>query len=339
MSKIRKALIYLLLLLNLGIIVYYWLKASPGLLLDSSSALSGLGRLFGLLAAFFTLTQIVLIGRSPWIEKLFGLDKLTNIHRLNGYLVFFLIILHPVLLVISASSFTQLNFFYQFGQFLETKSLLLAAIATAIFIAIVFLSIYIVRSKMRYETWYYIHLLTYIAIALAFFHQVEFGTTITSSDLFQKYWYALYIFSFGSLIIFHWLMPYINFARFNFRISQIVAETENANSVVISGKNLSNWPGRPGQFITIRFLAKGFWWQSHPFSLSTKPDGQKIRITIKALGDFTKQIPKLKAGTRVIIGGPFGTFTSAEAGTKYLFIAGGVGITPIRSLIEEVAPN
>ncbi len=339
MSKIRKALIYLLLITNLGVILYFWFQASPELFANVGLFARALGRLIGLMAAFFTLIQIVLIGRAPWIEKLFGLDKLTNIHRLNGYLVFFLIILHPVIIIASTAAVTKLDFFRQFGQFLETNSLILAAIATAIFIAIVFLSIYIVRSKMRYETWYYIHLLTYLAIAFAFFHQVELGTTISGSTVFQNYWYALYLFAFGNLIFSHWLTPYVNFARFHFLVTAIIPETNNVNSVIISAKNLSKWHARPGQFVTLRFLAKGFWWQSHPFSLSAIPNNNQLRITIKALGDFTSKIPNLKAGTKVIIGGPFGTFTSDKGAKKYLFIAGSVGITPIRSLIEEVAPK
>lgn len=85
------------------------------------------------------------------------------------------------------------------------------------------------------------------------------------------------------------------------------------------------------------FLQKGFWWQSHPFSLSIFPEGKELRISVKALGDFTEQIPKLKVGTRVLIDGPYGIFTKdVSEKEKSLFLAGGIGITPARSLIEEL---
>jgi len=70
------------------------------------------------------------------------------------------------------------------------------------------------------------------------------------------------------------------------------------------------------------------------------PKDNLIRVTIKNVGDFTSEIATLKTGTPILLDGPLGTFTSKQATkNKYLFIAGGVGITPIRALIEELAPQ
>lgn len=88
----------------------------------------------------------------------------------------------------------------------------------------------------------------------------------------------------------------------------------------------------------VRFLTKGLGWQEHPFSLSMLPNSKHIRLTIRALGDFTNQVPNIKKGTKVIISGPHGAFTHDKQVTdKVVYIAGGIGITPIRSLIEERA--
>jgi predicted ferric reductase len=95
---------------------------------------------------------------------------------------------------------------------------------------------------------------------------------------------------------------------------------------------------KPGQFMILRFVARKYWWQAHPFSLSMPTDGKFIRITPKSVGDFTSLIPHLPLATPVIIEGPFGTFTrEAAKKDKILFIAGGIGITPVRALIEEMA--
>jgi ferredoxin-NADP reductase len=100
---------------------------------------------------------------------------------------------------------------------------------------------------------------------------------------------------------------------------------------------LDKYPVRAGQFLIVRFLAKGFRWEAHPFSMSCRPDGKQIRLTIKQLGDFTRKIPELKPGTPVLIDGPNGIFTSDVARSgKVLMIAGGIGITPIRSVAEEM---
>ena len=94
---------------------------------------------------------------------------------------------------------------------------------------------------------------------------------------------------------------------------------------------------KAGQFMIFRFLAKGYWWEAHPFSMSKLPDGKGVRITVKAVGDFTSKLQDIKAGTKVIVDGPYGIFTDIFGiSSKVLLIAGGIGITPIRSLMEEM---
>jgi predicted ferric reductase len=97
------------------------------------------------------------------------------------------------------------------------------------------------------------------------------------------------------------------------------------------------FPVEAGQFMIVRFLTKGFCWEAHPFSMSCPPNGKNLRISIKGVGDFTKHISDLKPGVSVFIDGPHGSFTSKSCkSSKVLMIAGGIGITPIRSLIEEM---
>jgi predicted ferric reductase len=87
--------------------------------------------------------------------------------------------------------------------------------------------------------------------------------------------------------------------------------------------------------VLVRFLSRQLWAQEHPFSLSRLPDGKTIRLTIRQLGDFTNEVPHIKPGTYVAVSGPFGAFTHEQRATqKVVYIAGGIGITPIRSLIE-----
>jgi predicted ferric reductase len=108
-------------------------------------------------------------------------------------------------------------------------------------------------------------------------------------------------------------------------------------SVVISGKNLENFRIQPGQFMLIRFLTKNLWWQTHPFSLSKFPDGKTIRLSIKNVGDFTSVVKYIKKGSPVYIDGPYGIFTrKVVKKNKVLLIAGGIGITPVRSLLEDL---
>jgi ferredoxin-NADP reductase len=117
----------------------------------------------------------------------------------------------------------------------------------------------------------------------------------------------------------------------------VTVETPNVVSLRISGRNLDRLGARAGQFFLWRFLTPDRWWESHPFSLSQAPDGRSLRITVKNSGDFTRHMKEIRPGTRVIAEGPFGVFTGeGRQRERVALIAGGIGITPVRALAEEM---
>src|SRR3989344_2557080 len=336
----NKKLIYTTFFANFLIIIFFWWSNSGALLTrDTSGTLLALGRLSGLLAVYFVLMQFLLMGRTRWIEKLFGLDKLSRVHHWNGKLSILLIIAHPILITLAYSSLAKTGFIEEFTGILSSfRDTLQAFIALILFSSIVFLSLYIVKRRLKYEAWYFVHLLTYLAIVLAWGHQLKNGEDFLANRTFVLYWYALYTFVFGNVLIFRFIRPVYLFYKHRFRVEKVVPETHDTNSVYITGRKLDQFRVKPGQFMMFRFLQEGFWWQSHPFSLSKVMDGRSIRITPKSLGDFTIKIPELKAGTQIVIDGPYGIFTKEIATKdKFLLIAGGIGITPLRSLTEQLA--
>ena len=336
----NKKLIYTTFFANFLIIIFFWWSNSGALLTrDTSGTLLALGRLSGLLAVYFVLMQFLLMGRTRWIEKLFGLDKLSRVHHWNGKLSILLIIAHPILITLAYSSLAKTGFIEEFTGILSSfRDTLQAFIALILFSSIVFLSLYIVKRRLKYETWYFVHLLTYLAIVLAWGHQLKNGEDFLANRTFVLYWYALYTFVFGNVLIFRFIRPVYLFYKHRFRVEKVLPETHDTNSVYITGRKLDQFRVKPGQFMMFRFLQEGFWWQSHPFSLSKVMDGRSIRITPKSLGDFTIKIPELKAGTQIVIDGPYGIFTKEIATKdKFLLIAGGIGITPLRSLTEQLA--
>jgi predicted ferric reductase len=214
----------------------------------------------------------------------------------------------------------------------------LAATAEVLFIATVGMSIYIVRKHLKFETWYSVHLLNYLAIALVPWHQLTNGGDLLTQPNFASYWIALYIFTALNIIYWRFGMVAIKYWRHKFVVERVVKETPTATSVYIRAKNLDRFHAKGGQFVLVRFLAKPFIWQEHPFSLSRMPDGETLRLTIRQLGDFTNMIPQLKPGTKVSVNGPYGAFTHEQQLTqKIVYIVGGIGITPIRSMIEDQA--
>jgi predicted ferric reductase len=325
---------------NWLIVVWYWVNGTTGMWGSASGVLIGLGRLAGLSAAYLILLLFFLMGRMPWFERAYGLDKLARLHQTTGKWGILLFIIHPILLSIGYGLEAGLNPLAQLWSFLRYYPFVIwAVLALVLFITTVGTSLVIIRSRLRYESWYYVHLLSYLSIFLVFWHQLANGHTVNSGRWFYGYWVSLYIIVLGSHLLFRFLRPVYLFWRHQFKVERVVPETASSNSVYISGKNLNSFKIKSGQFLIVRFLRRGMWWQAHPFSLSKPADGRELRITPKALGDFTKEVNNIEPGTKVIVDGPYGIFTNRAEIEKVLCLAGGIGITPIRTLIGEMLPQ
>jgi predicted ferric reductase len=325
---------------NWLIVVWYWVNGTTAMWGSASGVFIALGRLAGLSAAYLILLLFFLMGRMPWFERAYGLDKLARLHQTTGKWGILLFIIHPILLSIGYGLEAGLHPLTQLWSFIQHYPFVIwAALALVLFITTVGTSLVIIRSRLRYESWYYVHLLSYLSIFLVFWHQLANGHTVNSSRFFYAYWVTLYVIVLGSHLLLRFLRPLFLFWRHHFIVERVVPETTSSNSVYISGKKLTSFKIKSGQFLIVRFLRRGMWWQAHPFSLSKTPDGRELRITPKSLGDFTAEVKNIEPGTTVIIDGPYGIFTSSEEIGKVLCLAGGIGITPIRALIGEMLPQ
>lgn len=301
---------------------------------DNGNLWFAFGRLTGLLAQFALLMQLLLISRAPFIERPFGFDKLNVIHRWIGYTIAVLMIGHPFLLTYGAAKANDVSLLGQFADYLSNREhVFYSYLGVVLLIMVIVSSVAIVRKKVRYETWYLPHLITYVAIGLIFLHQISSGDLRTAVP--WAYWLALNIFVGGSVLIFRFLRPIVLLLRFQFRVDRVVHETKDVYSIYIRGRGLTRFHYEPGQYANLRFLTKNLWWQSHPFSFSTGPD-DTIRFSIKASGDFTTALTALHPGTPLVLDGPLGQFVLSRAERhKVLLIAGGIGITPLRALLDD----
>ncbi|MBI5655107.1 ferredoxin reductase family protein [Candidatus Uhrbacteria bacterium] len=338
--RLKSALLGLFLLANLAVIGWFWWSGSGAYVtsLDPGKLLIAFGRISGLLLVLFVLCQLMLIGRIAWIEHVFGLDKLSRLHHWIGFALLTLLLAHPTLLSLGYGMRTGSGFFQQFLDFQSWENVLLATSAFGLFVFVILISVVIVLRKMKYESWYYIHLAVYLAILLAFSHQLSVGRDLMD-PVFAGYWYALYAFVLLNFAYFRFLKPSLAFAKHGFTVDAIENETPDVISIFIRGRDLRGFRFKAGQFLIVRFLAKGFWPQAHPFSLSNAPGSERLRLSIKKSGDYTSSLGRLKPGTKAMLDGPHGVFIAERScHEKFLFVAGGIGVTPIMSLIASLAP-
>ena len=99
----------------------------------------------------------------------------------------------------------------------------------------------------------------------------------------------------------------------------------------------------PGQFALIYIEAKDGW-HRHPFTIASAPAERILRVTVKALGDYTSRLRELlEPGMPAVVGGPHGRFNHAKGAPDQVWIAGGVGIAPflswMRALDEHPPPG
>jgi ferredoxin-NADP reductase len=120
-------------------------------------------------------------------------------------------------------------------------------------------------------------------------------------------------------------------------VVEIRPEGPGVVSLVCEGHRLDRLAVDGGQFLQWRFLLPGLWWQAHPYSLSALPTSSHLRVTVKELGDHSGELARLRPGTRVAIEGPYGAFTRhARARDRVLLVGAGVGVTPVRALLEDL---
>jgi predicted ferric reductase len=197
-------------------------------------------------------------------------------------------------------------------------------------------SIAALRRRWPYETWHAIHLFAYSAIALSVPHQFSTGSTFRFNHWAVLYWIGLYLIAFGSMLIWRFLVPIYRALRHRLVVIDVKTHHDGSISLTMVGRHLDEWFARPGQFFLWRFYTKDLWLTAHPYSLSAAPHGRSLRITVKPLGDDSAALRHIRPGTRVSASGPYGRFThDARLQGGVVFVAAGVGITPVRAMLED----
>jgi ferredoxin-NADP reductase/DMSO/TMAO reductase YedYZ heme-binding membrane subunit len=340
-ARIVLPVVVLALIALAGVGVLYLWQRNTSFSSAPGSILVDIGEVLGLLAGYGVVILVALMARLPPLERGIGTDRLARWHATGGRYVISTVSGHVVFIIWGYAVLGHTSVTSETADLLtQFADVLMAAVAWLLLLGVAAFSMRAARRRISYETWYYAHLYTYLAIALAFSHQFANGLTFSGSSAHALQsriaWITLYAVVGVLLLWYRVLTPLLNAARHQFTVQSIRSEAPGIVSVFISGRDFDRLRAEPGQFFRWRFLTRDHWWQSHPYSLSAMPQPDLMRITVKARGDHSGSLANLRPGTRIIAEGPYGAFTPSLTGRRVLFIAGGVGITPIRAMFAAL---
>ena len=311
---------------------------SRGSLTAPGGELTALGRLAGFTGTYLILIMVVLVARLPWLERSVGQDQLIRWHRKVSPWAIGLITAHVLLITLGYAQAARSSALAEIWLLVRSYPDILAAAAGFALLLLAGITSYrAVRRRMRYETWWVVHLYLYLGLALAFAHQIVTGVTFIGHPLARALWIAIWASTAGLVLAFRVGQPAWRSLRHQLRVVEVRDEAPGVVSVICRGRQLDKLPVSGGQFFLWRFLTRELWWQAHPYSLSALPQPPYLRVTVKGLGDSSRALSYVRPGTRIAFEGPYGAFTDhARLSDGVLLVAAGVGVTPLRALLEDL---
>lgn len=283
------------------------------------------GEVLGSTVIILMACGLVLAARLAWAEPYFGgLDKMYIVHKQVNTTAFLLLFVHLLTVPITTN------------RLLPGTPLAIIAFLGIVTLVLLTLSPRIpLLSKLTnasYDKWKRTHRFIGIFYALGFVH-----------SLLVDGLSALVAFSYVQVIFLIGLAAYLYtevFSRFlnkslPYRVSVVRRLNGNTTEVTLTpkGQKLSH---QAGQFLFVRFPGDKVLDESHPFTISSAPAEDSLRLTIKASGDFTRYLHKhLSQGAEALVEGAYGFFQVQQGGPKQIWIAGGIGITPFLSFIRH----
>jgi predicted ferric reductase len=285
------------------------------------AGLAMMGLQFGLTARFRYVTE-------PW-----GEDVIYHFHRQLSLIAVALVVAHPLILFAVRPELIAL-----LNSFRAPWRARFAALSTYSLIALVVTAIWRVKLRIKYETWHITHIiLAVVAVTAGLLHMVGWGRYLVSPQK-RALWIALPIFWLALLLYIRIVKPLFLLRR-PYRVSQVRKERGDTTTLVMHPDGHPGFRFSPGQFGWLTLWGSPFKITGHPFSFSSSSevtDG-RVEMSIRDLGDFTSKIHEVPVGQRIYLDGPYGAFTIGNPADMHVLIAGGVGVTPMMSMLRTLA--
>jgi len=285
------------------------------------SGLAMMGLQFGLTARFRFVT-------APW-----GEDVIYHFHRQVSLIAVGLVVAHPLIIFAAQPELLARP---------ESGEVPLGAVAAVLslgaLITLVVMALWRVKLKIGYEAWHRTHIaLALVAITGGIVHMIGWSFYL-QDERKRALWIALVVFWIALLLYVRVFKPLFMLRR-PYRVAAVRTERGDATTLVMEPEGHPGFRFTPGQFGWLSVWRSPFAVTGHPFSFSASAEapGGRVEMTIRNLGDFTARVQKMPVGQRVYLDGPYGAFTIGQPADMHVLVAGGIGITPMMSMIRTLA--
>lgn len=293
---------------------------------------TSLGQVTGLVGLVMFALSLFLSMRHRWFEPFFGgMNNVYIAHHQLGGIAFFLLLLHPLFLVYSyAKTSFAAGFLFLFPGEDWTVNVGIAAL-------LLLMSLLIITywADLPYQLWRFTHKFLGIALVLGAVHGMMVSSDVSRTPLL--WWYMVGICGLGVIgFVYRSVLGRFLVPRYAYTLQKIVSLGSGIVELHLVPESEHWIHFVPGQFLFITFGSRGGF-ETHPFSISSAPADSGIRLTVKALDDFTNKLDRYKEHSTVYLEGPYGKFSPVYHPSKsYIWIGGGIGITPFISMARAL---
>ncbi|MGH9227239.1 MAG: ferredoxin reductase family protein [Acidimicrobiales bacterium] len=274
--------------------------------------------------------EFVLVARFKAMAAPFGQDALLQLHRQIGYVGLGFVLVHVAL----STSWDAVNP----SDAVDAPALVWFGVAAAgAVVVLVATSVWRLGLRLSYELWHAAHTaLAVVAILGALVHVYLVDEYVNT--LWKQVLWGLMTAAFVGLLVWVRLIKPRAMRGRPWRLARVDPERGRTTTLVLSPPGGERFRFDPGQFAWFAFDRSPYSLTLHPFSFSSSAESDEVEIAVKALGDFTSRVHELDVGTAVYVDGPHGVFSmDQDEGPGFGFIAGGVGIAGLLSMLRTMA--
>jgi len=329
------SIIFLILLLTAGALSIPFLFESPSMWykIGIDKGLLRAGKMLGIFAGTLLLLQLPLAGRLKLLDRLFALPGLVRQHRYHAWIIALMALLHPLCVSIPED---RLLIPLEMRYWPEWIGVALLSLIVLQFVA----SHWRKRLKITFHTWLRCHRVAgLLAAALVIIHVLYVSETFETEGLPRT---AVLIAAGLSLLVFLWIRTGWLWRSRSYTVARVDRMGADCTCVELTPTDPAVFGYAPGQFAFVSFRSKHVSREPHPFTLSSTPSRPgMLQFTIRASGDWTRTVEHLSKGDQARIQGPFGRFGHlfTTPDREMIMIAGGIGITPMLSMLRFMADH